>query len=69
LEPLDVNLLLAFARLSNVVRSLHTQERVQFDQKGFLDAKRHISREIGFAVKQARQSWARHIERRRGRRY
>jgi hypothetical protein len=58
----DVNLFFAFARLGDVIRGLHTHERIHPHTKGFLDAERQISRKSSFTVKQAGQSRARHLK-------
>jgi hypothetical protein len=36
------DLILTFARLGNIVRRLHTHQRVHLYSKGFLDPERHV---------------------------
>jgi hypothetical protein len=49
-NPLYIDSLLAFAGLSDVVGDLHPHERVHLYAEGFLDAERHVSGKVGFAV-------------------
>ena len=54
-NPPNMDLLLAFARLSDVVGGLHSHERVHLHSERFLDAERHIPGKVSFAVEQAGQ--------------
>ena len=56
IDPPYVNLLLAFAGSRDVVRRLHTHERIHLHAEGLLYAERHVPRKIGPTVKQARQA-------------
>ncbi len=57
-----MNLLLALAGLGDVVRRLHPHQRVHLHAEGFLDAQRHVPREVGLAVEQAGQGRARNAQ-------
>lgn len=48
-----MNFLFPLPRSSDVVRSLHSHERVHLHSKGFLNTKRHVSGEVGLAVQEA----------------
>jgi hypothetical protein len=48
----NADLFLALASLGNVVRRLHTDQRIHLDSEGLLDAERHFSGEIGLAIEQ-----------------
>lgn len=48
-----MDLLLAFARLRDIVGRLHPHQRIPFDAKGFFNAERRVSGEIGLSVEQA----------------
>src|ERR1700719_4675721 len=61
-----MDLLLAFAGLSNVVGGLHSHERVHLHSKGFLDAERHVPGKVSLAVEQAGQRGPGPENRRRG---
>ena len=64
-----MDLLLAFAGLSNVVGGLHSHERVHLHSKGFLDAERHVPGKVSLAVEQAGQRGPGNMKRGRRRRY
>jgi hypothetical protein len=46
------DLIFTLTGLGNVVRRLHTHQRVHLHSKGFLDTERHIPGEVGLAIEQ-----------------
>ncbi len=55
-NPPNMDLLLTLVGFGDVVGGLHPHQRVHFHSKGFLNAERHLSREVSLTVKQAGQS-------------
>src|SRR3990172_13096847 len=64
-----MNMLLAFAGLSDVVGGLHAHERVHLHSKGFLDAEGHVPGKVSLAVEQAGQCGPGNMKRGGGGRY
>src|SRR5271165_6251555 len=54
-KPLHADLLLAFARLGDVVGGLHPHERVHLYAEGLLNTQRHVARKVSLPVEQTRQ--------------
>src|SRR5882762_7900412 len=64
-----MDLLLAFAGLSDVVGGLHSHERIHLHSEGFLDAERHVPGKVSLAVEQAGQRGPGNMKRGSRRRY
>lgn len=52
LDARDLDLIFTFPCLGNIVGRLHSHGRVHLYAKGFFNAKRHVSRQVGLAVEQ-----------------
>jgi len=64
-----MDLLLTLAGLGNVVGGLHPHQRIHLYPESFLNAERHIAREISLAIQQAGQRRPRNPKGRGGDRY
>ena len=61
-------MLLAFARLGDVVRRLHAHERIHLHPESLLDAQRHIPGKVGPAIEQTGECGPGNVKRFRRRR-
>jgi hypothetical protein len=68
-NPPHMDFLITLAGLGDVVGSLHAHKRVHLHPESFLNAERHIAREVRPGIQQAGQRWPRNPKRHSRRRY